>query len=206
MILEAEYLGLYTDSLFSLFIFSFPGRIKSKKQNPEVRVSMSSLKSWNSVWMEGSRSNTWPIVELTAVKAWAELLTSSSSSVGGAMIPAWFGYCLHFQPHLSLLFFTQVTAQMQVTLTAACCYLCSLSCLYTLLLFSHWVLSDSASPRTAGHQASLSFTISWSLLKSMPFELVILSNHPSHSLPSFSYFAFSLSQHLYILAHAVLFS
>ena len=143
MILEAEYLGLYTDSLFSLFIFSFPGRIKSKKQNPEVRVSMSSLKSWNSVWMEGSRSNTWPIVELTAVKAWAELLTSSSSSVGGAMIPAWFGYCLHFQPHLSLLFFTQVTAQMQVTLTAACCYLCSLSCLYTLLLFSHWVLSDS---------------------------------------------------------------
>ena len=32
-------------------------------------------------------------------------------------------------------------------------------------------------PRTAAHQASLSFTISWSLLKSTPIELVILSDH-----------------------------
>ena len=32
-------------------------------------------------------------------------------------------------------------------------------------------------PWTAAHQASLSFTISWSLLKSIPIELVILSNH-----------------------------
>ena len=35
-------------------------------------------------------------------------------------------------------------------------------------LFSH---ADSATPWTAAHQASLSFTISWSLLKLMPIEL-----------------------------------
>ena len=34
-----------------------------------------------------------------------------------------------------------------------------------------------ASPRTAAHQASLSFTISWSLLKLMSIELVMLSKH-----------------------------
>ena len=44
------------------------------------------------------------------------------------------------------------------------------------------------------HQASLSFTISWSLLTFMSIELVILSN-PSHPLPPSSPFAFSLSQH-----------
>ena len=32
-------------------------------------------------------------------------------------------------------------------------------------------------PWTAAHQASLSFTISWSLLKVMSIELVMLSNH-----------------------------
>ena len=42
----------------------------------------------------------------------------------------------------------------------------SLSC---VLLF--------ATPRTAAHQASLSFTISWYLLKLMSTELVMLSNH-----------------------------
>ena len=33
-------------------------------------------------------------------------------------------------------------------------------------------------PWTAAHQASLSFTISWSLLKLMSIELVMPSNHP----------------------------
>ena len=34
-----------------------------------------------------------------------------------------------------------------------------------------------ATPRTAAHQASLSFAISWSLLKLMSIELVMASNH-----------------------------
>ena len=41
----------------------------------------------------------------------------------------------------------------------------------------HSVMSDSATPGTAAHQASLSFTFSWSLLKFMSVELVIPSNH-----------------------------
>ena len=46
-----------------------------------------------------------------------------------------------------------------------------------LLLFSRSVMSDSANPWTAAHQASLSFAISRSLLKLMSIELVMPSNH-----------------------------
>ena len=46
-----------------------------------------------------------------------------------------------------------------------------------LLLFSHSVVSDSVTPRTAAHQASLSFTISRSLLKLMSIESVMPSNY-----------------------------
>ena len=47
-----------------------------------------------------------------------------------------------------------------------------------LLLFSHAVMSDSLGPpRTAAHQASLSFTISRSMLKLMSVESVIPPNH-----------------------------
>ena len=46
-----------------------------------------------------------------------------------------------------------------------------------LLLFSHSVVSDSATPWTAAHQASLSTTISWSLLKLMSIESVMPSNY-----------------------------
>ena len=46
-----------------------------------------------------------------------------------------------------------------------------------LLLFSHQVMSNSATPWTAAHQASPSFTISWSLLKLMFIEWVMPSNH-----------------------------
>ena len=42
--------------------------------------------------------------------------------------------------------------------------------------FSHSVMSDSATPWTAAHQASLSITNSQSLLKLMSIELVMLSN------------------------------
>ena len=46
------------------------------------------------------------------------------------------------------------------------------------LLLSSSVMSDSATPQTAVHQASLSFTISWSLLKLMSIKLVMPSNRP----------------------------
>ena len=46
-----------------------------------------------------------------------------------------------------------------------------------LLLFIGYVVSNSLQPMTAAHQASLSFTISQSLLKFMSMELVIPSNH-----------------------------
>ena len=44
-------------------------------------------------------------------------------------------------------------------------------------MFCHKVVSDSATPWAAEHQASLSFTISQSLLKFMSIESVMLSNH-----------------------------
>ena len=43
--------------------------------------------------------------------------------------------------------------------------------------FSHSIMSDSATPRTAARQASLSITNSWSLLKPMSIESVMPSNH-----------------------------
>ena len=65
------------------------------------------------------------------------------------------------------------------------------------LLFSHSVVSDSLLPPwTAACQASLSFTISQSLLKLTATELVVASNRLvlSHS-PCSSLLTFSLSQH-----------
>ena len=55
--------------------------------------------------------------------------------------------------------------------------------------FSHSVMSDSATAWNAAHQASLSITNSWSLLKLMSIELVMPSNrlilcHPLLLLPS----------------------
>ena len=51
-------------------------------------------------------------------------------------------------------------------------------CLWeALLLFSRQVVSDSLWPWNAAHQASLSFTISQSLLKLMSIDLVLPSNH-----------------------------
>ena len=46
-----------------------------------------------------------------------------------------------------------------------------------VMLFGHLVVSDSATPRTAAHQASLSFTVSQTLLRLMSIELVMPSNH-----------------------------
>ena len=46
-----------------------------------------------------------------------------------------------------------------------------------LLLFSCRVTSHFATSWTTAHQVSLSFTVSWSLLRFMFVELVIISNH-----------------------------
>ena len=52
------------------------------------------------------------------------------------------------------------------------------SLILLLFLFGHSVVSDSVTPQTAAAcQASLSTTISWSLLKFMSTESVMLSNH-----------------------------
>ena len=48
---------------------------------------------------------------------------------------------------------------------------------YPFLLSSHRVEHDSVTPWTAAWQASLSFTISWSLLRFMSIESLMLSNH-----------------------------
>ena len=58
-------------------------------------------------------------------------------------------------------------------------------------MFSYSVVCDSVIPWTAAHQASLSFSISRSLLKLMSIESVMLSNHfilchPLLLLPSIS--------------------
>ena len=45
--------------------------------------------------------------------------------------------------------------------------------LMLMLLFSHQVVSDSATPWTASHQSFLSLTISWSLPKFMSIESVM---------------------------------
>ena len=60
-------------------------------------------------------------------------------------------------------------------------------------LFSHSVVSDSATPWTAAHQASLSITSSWSLLKLMSIESAMLSSSLTLCHPLFP--AFNLSQH-----------
>ena len=62
------------------------------------------------------------------------------------------------------------------------CQGCILSpCLFNFyaesVQFSHSVVSDSVTPWTAAHQACLSLTNSWSLLKLMSIKLVMPSNH-----------------------------
>ena len=49
-------------------------------------------------------------------------------------------------------------------------------CSLVLLQFSHSAMSNSVTPRTAAHQASLSITNSWSLLKLMSIKSTIPSN------------------------------
>ena len=46
-----------------------------------------------------------------------------------------------------------------------------------MLLFNHSVMSNFVTPRLTAHQASLSFTISWSLLELMSIKFVMPSDH-----------------------------
>ena len=76
---------------------------------------------------------------------------------------------------------------------------------YTLfspkLLFSHQVMSDSATPWTAAHQVSLSFTISQSLLKLRSIKLVMPSNHLIFCCPLFSVYMITIVQMSFQLNH-----
>ena len=65
---------------------------------------------------------------------------------------------------------------------------------WIIICFSHWVMSHSTSAWNEARQSSLSFTISWSLLKFMSIELVMLSNYLIPCCP-FLPFVFNLSQH-----------
>ena len=69
--------------------------------------------------------------------------------------------------------------------------------LANIFLFSHSVVSNSATSWTAVHQVSLSSTLSWSLFRLMSIE----SGKPSRHHPSLhpSPLAFNLSQHQGIL-------
>ena len=50
-------------------------------------------------------------------------------------------------------------------------------CFGTFLLFSCWVMFDSAASQTAARQALLSSTISWNFLRFISIESGVLSNH-----------------------------
>ena len=67
------------------------------------------------------------------------------------------------------------------------CYLVQFSCVSVV---SNSIVSDSVTRWIAAHQASLSTTNSWSLLKLMSIESVMLSNHLILCPPDFN-----LSQH-----------
>ena len=66
-----------------------------------------------------------------------------------------------------------------------------------LLLFTHSVMSDSATPWTAAHEAPRSFIFSQSLLKLMSIDLVMPSNHLILCCPLLPP-ALSLSQHQHL--------
>ena len=76
--------------------------------------------------------------------------------------------------------------------------MCVYTCINTSVQFSHFVMSDSATPWTAARQASLPITNSQSLLKLRSIESVMPSNHfilcyplllPSSIFPSIRVFS-----------------
>ena len=109
-------------------------------------------------------------------------------------------HLLYKNPHFLLLFFLYVYSYVSSTIE----YFCDL---YNPLdnpepFLHHWTqlrednllccsVAKSCLALPTPHQASLFFTISWSLLEFMSIESVMLSNHLAAPSP----FAFSLSQH-----------
>ena len=99
----------------------------------------------------------------------------------------WFEALINLAIHISVSFY-HLTCHLYPTSafsnTRAKTMLLGVHCIF-LLLFSHSVMSDSAAPRTAIHQASLSFTVSQSLLKLMSIKSVMPSNYLilCHPLP-----------------------
>ena len=92
-----------------------------------------------------------------------------------------------------------------VTLPLLCGYIIIVSQTLILLFSSHSVMSNTVTPWTAACQASLSFTISWGLLKLMSIESVMPFNHLilCHSLlllfsilPSIRVFSNKLALHI----------
>ena len=73
--------------------------------------------------------------------------------------------CIYMYTHIYVYESLCCTSEINITL------------LIIYLLFSHQVISNSASPWTPAHQASLSLTISQSLPKFTSTESVIPSNH-----------------------------
>ena len=61
--------------------------------------------------------------------------------------------------------FQNLRKEMDIQIQKACC--CSVA----------WLCPTLCDPRTAAHQTSLSFTITWSLLKLVSIESVMSSNH-----------------------------
>ena len=81
--------------------------------------------------------------------------------------------CKYLSVHPSLYFY-----HPSVCLSMSIIYLSTYPiCLSIYVVFSRSVTSSSATPWTAAHQASLSFTISQSLLQLMSIESVMPSNH-----------------------------
>ena len=84
-------------------------------------------------------------------------------------------YSLNYQQWLCL---SSAVASKTVTLERQTCHiLVTHTSLVSQVVHYHSVVSNSASPWTTGHQASLSTTNSQSLPKSMCIELVIPSHH-----------------------------
>ena len=80
--------------------------------------------------------------------------------------------------------------------------MCACTCIYIqhyksimLLLFSHSVVSDSATPWTTACQASLSFTVSWSLLRFTSIESVMLPGHSCLAGGTLGFFPAGVTPH-----------
>ena len=90
--------------------------------------------------------------------------------------------CIHVCMNICIYVYMCVHEYMYICVVCVCIHVCVYEYML-LLLFSHSIVSDSATPWTAARQASLSLTISWSLLKLTSTESVIPSNHLTLCFP-----------------------